>query len=287
MTRIACIGEAMIELSIFGDDAEVGVAGDTLNTAIYMRRCAPDLKVDYVTCLGDDPLSDRILRFIAAHGLGTEAIKIIPNGTPGLYAINTSPDGERSFTYWRSASAARQLFSDEKFSVLSDYDALYLSGISLAILPSEIRLSLVDWLKTYPGKVIYDSNYRPQLWEDQETARAVTADLWRRTDIALPSIDDEMHLFEETADQVAARFSGLQAVGALKRGGQGPMSIGSRVDQHYTRSSDIVDTTAAGDSFNGAYLAALLTGRPQAEALMAGHNMASKVIRYRGAIIPE
>ena len=64
MTSIACIGEAMIELSMAGDDAQLGVAGDTLNTAIYLHRAAPGITVDYVTCLGDDPFSARIHDFI-------------------------------------------------------------------------------------------------------------------------------------------------------------------------------------------------------------------------------
>ena len=76
MTRIACIGEAMIELSLVDDDAQVGVAGDTLNTAIYLHRSAPDMQVDYLTYLGDDPFSARIRSFIAAQGVGTRAIRV-------------------------------------------------------------------------------------------------------------------------------------------------------------------------------------------------------------------
>jgi 2-dehydro-3-deoxygluconokinase len=42
----------MVELAMQGDAAQVGVAGDTLNTAIYLQRSAPDFEVDYVTRLG-------------------------------------------------------------------------------------------------------------------------------------------------------------------------------------------------------------------------------------------
>ncbi|SLN32247.1 sugar kinase [Ruegeria meonggei] len=287
MTRIACIGEAMIELSITQADAQVGVAGDTLNTAIYAKRLAPDLEVDYITCLGDDPMSQRIFDFISDHGIGTSALGTIPGASPGLYAITTSEAGERSFTYWRSESAARKLFADCDFGVLAKYDALYLSGISVAILPHPVRLALLDWLAANPVKLIYDSNYRPKLWDSVEHARLVTSLLWQRADIALPSIDDEMTLFGETADQVIDRFANPTVVGALKRGEKGPLSIGQIVRQSYAPVAHVVDTTAAGDSFNGGYLAALLSGRSQEQALMAGHQMASVVVQYRGAIIPE
>ncbi len=287
MKRIACIGEAMIELSMDGSRADVGVAGDTLNTAVYMRRAAPSLSIDYMTCLGDDPFSNRIQDFIGAAQLGTQAINVIPGGSPGLYAITTTPDGERSFTYWRSAAAARQLFSDGNFDALSTYDAIYFSGISVAILPQEIRQSLINWLNQSDVTFIYDSNYRPRLWESQQIAQTVTRDLWKRADIALPSIDDEMALFNETEDEVAERFVQSAKQGALKRGASGPISLGETVTQEYPAAAKVVDTTAAGDSFNAGYLGALLTGKTQAEALMSGHMLAAKVVQHRGAIIPE
>jgi len=287
MTRIACIGEAMIELSLVDDDAQVGVAGDTLNTAIYLHRSAPDMQVDYLTCLGDDPFSARIRSFIAAQGVGTRAIREIAGASPGLYAITTTPEGERSFTYWRETAAARQLFADHDFSVLADYDAVYISGISMAILPHNVRLALIAYLETAPLQVIYDSNYRPRLWKNVDHARSITSAMWTRADIALPSIDDEMLLFDETASAVTARFQMHSGQGALKRGSEGPISIGTSAPQSYPAAPKVIDTTAAGDSFNGGYLAALLSGQTQAQALMAGHTLAAKVVQHRGAIIPE
>jgi 2-dehydro-3-deoxygluconokinase len=49
----------------------------------------------------------------------------------------------------------------------------------------------------------------------------------------------------------------------------------------------VVDTTAAGDSFNAGYLAAHLTGATDAEALQRGHAFARRVIGYPGAIVPK
>jgi 2-dehydro-3-deoxygluconokinase len=287
--RIACIGEAMIELAMAGTTAQVGVAGDTLNTAIYLHRTAPNLQVDYLTNLGDDPFSDQIKTFISGQGVGTHSITIVPGASPGLYAITTSETGERSFAYWRSASAARGMFQDSgtcDFDILSQYDAIYLSGISMAILPQAVRLALIDWLKDSDIQLIYDSNYRPRLWEDASTARLVTTAMWARADIALPSIDDEMELYDETADQVTARFENRQGAGALKRSELGPLSLGESVAQTYHAAQNVIDTTAAGDSFNGGYLGALLSGSSQADALMAGHNCAAAVVQYRGAIMP-
>lgn len=287
MTRIACIGEAMIELSMTGAQANVGVAGDTLNTAIYLRRSAPNVQVDYVTCLGTDPFSRQILDFIGEQDIGTQTIRMIEGASPGLYAIVTTPEGERSFTYWRSTSAARRLFEDGNFDLLKGYDAIYLSGISVAILPDSVRHGLLDWVKASGVRLIYDSNYRPALWENEAQARKVTTAYWAQADIALPSIDDEMALFGETEQMVEARFLAGQASGALKRGADGPLSLGSDVSQTYPPASSVVDTTAAGDSFNGGYLGAILSGQSQKSALMAGHTLASNVVQHRGAIMPR
>ena len=104
MKRIACIGEAMIELSMDGDQAHLAVAGDTLNTAIYLKRSLPDITVDYVTCLWQDMFSKRIVDFIAANDFGHSNIRRIADKSPGLYAINTAPDWERSCLLYTSPS---------------------------------------------------------------------------------------------------------------------------------------------------------------------------------------
>ena len=284
--RIACIGEAMLELSVQDNSAEMAVAGDTLNTAIYLKRNAPDCQVDYISRLGNCSFSHRIRDFISAQNVGVKAIEMRPDETPGLYAITTSDAGERSFTYWRSASAARTLFDTGDFGILSGYDTLYLSGISLAILPHAVRLAFLNWLGQSNVQLIYDSNYRPRLWDSTDHARQITRSMWYRADIALPSIDDEMALFDETAEQVEKRFTTFKGNGALKRGADGPISLGECVIQTYPPAAQVVDTTAAGDSFNGGYLAALFSGKSQAQALRAGHDLAAQVVQHRGAIIP-
>lgn len=291
--KVAAIGEAMIELSMDGDVADVRVAGDTLNTAIYLKRTAPALQVDYVTRVGTDAFSDRIVAAIADEDIGTHAIERDPDGRPGLYAITTDSAGERSFAYWRDSSAARMMFvtpSGPDFSVLETYDMIYTSAITLAIMPASSRAALIQWLQTFRrsgGRVVFDSNYRPRLWPDIDTARAAISAMWVLSDIALPSIDDEMALTGETADQVAARFVNLGRTGALKRGAAGPLCLETGTTADYPAAEAVIDTTAAGDSFNGAYLGALLTGKPQNEALVAGHVLAARVVGHRGAILPR
>ncbi len=297
--RIACIGECMIELTLPRDDgagSRVGFAGDTLNVAVYLKRAAPEAEVAYVTALGTDPLSERMLGFFAGEGIDTGLVERRADRVPGLYAISLDAKGERSFTYWRDSSAARTLFlppAEVTPERLAGFDLVYLSGITLAIMAPEARAALVAFLAGYRaggGRVAFDSNYRPRLWPDAATARREIGAFWESTDVGLPSLDDEMALFGEDGEAaVLARLAAAGvARGALKRGGAGPLPLGACGPlPRFAPAERVVDTTAAGDSFNGAYLAALMRGEAEADCLAAGHAMAAEVIGHPGAIMPR
>ena len=288
--KIACVGEVMIELLATRAGHDLGFAGDALNTSVYLRRSlSPEHSVAFVSVVGQDPLSDQMLDFISGHHVATDGISRHPELLPGLYAITTDENGERSFIYWRENSAARTLFQNG-FDELEDYDVILLSGITLAILPANVRDGLVDWLEKCSAQIVFDSNYRPRLWENADVARSTTERAWRSCDIALPSLDDELALFGDADEAgVLARLRGYGIKhGALKRGVSGPVSLASLDNETATFSmaTNVVDTTAAGDSFNGAFLGCYLSGGSATEAMRAGHVRALEVIGKRGAIVP-
>lgn len=306
--RILCIGEAMLELSFDdtanqNDGATVKYAGDTLNTAIYLQRLSQQsaitgTTVSYCTRVGTDALSSRMVDFIKSENIDVSATQSVSERTIGLYAISTDRSGERSFTYWRNESAAKTLFQENDetdFSVLEEFDVLYLSAITIAILPAKVRDALLQQLTMLRQNkniiVAFDSNYRPALWESQSVARSVIASFWKITDIALPSIDDEQDLFgdqDENTLLTRLKSYGINR-GALKRGAIGPLGLSEQactIKPADLPEVNVVDTTAAGDSFNAGYLAAILKGDTESDALLAGHQCAARVISHRGAIIP-
>ena len=136
MTRVACIGECMIELKqADGGLYSRGYGGDTLNTAVYLARLGAG--VDYITALGDNSLSDEMIAGWAAEGVGTTRVLRLPGKLPGIYMIQTDEKGERRFFHWRDNSAARSLMdlpdtSDILRSLMS-YDVVYLSAITLSL----------------------------------------------------------------------------------------------------------------------------------------------------------
>jgi 2-dehydro-3-deoxygluconokinase len=299
--HVAAIGECMIELAERGDGtAALGFGGDSLNTSVYLMRvgAGAGLSVDYVTALGDDPYSDAMLAAWRAEGIGTGLVTRLPGRLPGLHTIRTDEAGERSFYYWRSAAAARELLSAGEPERLAEalviYDLLYLTGITLSILDPTSRrhlLAIVDAARRAGARVAFDSNYRPRGWPEVASAREEMTTIYARVDIALPSLEDERALYGDTgAEAVADRLAGFGIPEIVVKDAAGPCLVRLGEDS-WTIPAEavgrVVDTSAAGDAFNAAYLAARLQGAAPDAAARAGHRLAATVIQYPGAIIPR
>lgn len=300
--NIAVIGECMIELSQKGDSLNRGFGGDTLNTAVYIARQVEDdqLKVHYVTALGTDSFSREMLTAWQKEGVETDLVQRLEDKLPGLYVIETDPTGERTFYYWRNDAAARYWLngpdSEALCEKLADFDYLYLSGISLAILSDDNRarlMALLNKCRGRGGKVIFDNNYRPRLWESKEQAQRAYMDMLSYTDIAFLTLDDEDLLWgKQPFEKVIAR---THAIGVsevvIKRGAESCIVSDCEAEEFeipavLLEKEKVIDTTAAGDSFSAGYLAKRLTGANAVESAQRGHLTASTVIQYRGAIIP-
>jgi 2-dehydro-3-deoxygluconokinase len=293
----ASIGECMVELSAAGEGLyRRGFAGDTLNTAWYMRALAPPerLEVRYVSAVGDDALSTEMADFIAAAGIDTAHLRRLPGKTAGLYMISLK-GAERSFTYWRDTSAAKLLAADPNAlaGALDGVRAAFFSGITLAILSPEHRLALIDALgrvRAAGGWVVFDPNVRRRLWPSDDALRAGLEAGYRAATVALPTFDDEQALFADASlDDQARRIAGYGVPEFVIKNGADASLVATgdvRVRVPALAAVEPVDTTGAGDSFNAGYLASRLAGLPPGEAALRGHQVAARVITVRGALMP-
>ncbi|MEH2484415.1 sugar kinase [Bradyrhizobium sp. AZCC 2230] len=306
MASVACIGECMVELrqaqggQSTGQSAgqggglfSRGFGGDTLNTAVYLARL--EVKVDYLTALGDDGMSEEMVAAWNAEGVGTRRVVRLPGKLPGLYMIQLDANGERQFFHWRDSAAARQLMSlpetDELLNSLMSYDIIYLSAITLSIYDAAGRDRLFAAIKRarlLGTRFVFDTNFRARGWPDRDVAREVFAAAFAVADIVLTSTEDLLALYPgESSEQLMARIPTPELVFRLAE----PVSLlrfpgGTSEVRAEPMTKPVVDTTAAGDSFAAAYIAARLGGSDSVEAAHAGHRLASLVICYPGAIIP-
>jgi len=297
LTRVICIGECMVELRAAGADAFArAYAGDAYNTAVYLKRSLPDAQVQFLTGTGDDAISRAMREAWHTEGIDDALAFIVNGGSPGLYLIENDAAGERRFHYWRSHSAARRWFAlleDRDETVLWGADVIYLSGISLAILSPAERTGAIELLRRvrpHVGRIAFDPNVRLALWETAQAAAATIEDALSIADIALPSTDDARLLFG--VDDPIEQIDRLQRTGvreiALTLGAGGCLIADGDVRTRLPapRVASIMDTSGAGDAFNGAYLATRLRGGSAAEAARSGLALGSRVVAHAGAVVP-
>lgn len=293
--RLLSIGECMVEMAPTAHgDYRFGIAGDTFNTAWYARQLlAEDWDVAYLSAVGTDTVSDRMMSLIEQAGINTEFIRRLPDCTVGLYLIQLR-DGERSFAYWRSDSAARRLANDPARleSALATAELIYSSGITLAILSPadrETLLSAIAAARSNGAIVAFDPNLRPGLWENAETMCQTIMAGASVSDILLPSFEDEATHFGDTSPaDTAQRYADAGAPLVIVKNGPGDIiSLAGGQTGSFTleQAETVVDTTAAGDSFNAGFLASHLKSGDLAAAIHAGAALAAQVIQKRGALV--
>jgi 2-dehydro-3-deoxygluconokinase len=295
MTKVACIGECMIELKqAEGDLFSRGYGGDTLNTSVYLARLG--VAVDYISALGDDSLSDEMIAGWIEEGVGTSRVARVKGKLPGIYMIQTDDLGDRRFFHWRESAAARSLMdlpeTDGMLDSLGTYDVVYLSAITLSIYSAQGRTKLIGALRRarkHGARIVFDTNFRASGWPDPDVARAVFDEAFAASDIVLAATEDLLPLYPDESDaQLMERIRCNETVLKLLR----PASIVrfedvSKEVRAEPVTQPVVDTTAAGDSFSAAYIAARLAGAEPVEAARAGHRLGGAVVCYPGAIIPR
>jgi len=295
--KMTVVGECMVELSGPDQAVRVGFGGDTLNAAIYAQRVAGSgISVGYITRLGSDTYSASMRRVWVEEGLDCAQVSMIEGRTAGLYAIETDGDGERSFTYWRGESPAKELFlghqTERELAALAQADLIYVTGITLAVLSSTGRSNLLYAMhgaKSRGAIVGFDANYRAGLWDSPEAAADAISDAYAASSIVFASDPEHLELFGEKDRGAISR--GLEKAGVsewVMRDGAEVISLssaGREFEMAVDPVAQPVDTTGAGDAFSGAYLARRLSGDEPRAAAQIAMAVSARVIQHAGAVI--
>lgn len=283
----------------FVQSVALGYGGDTFNVALYAARVGA--QAEFVTALGDDPLSAQLQQAWADEGVRSE-VHTMAGRLPGVYAIATQASGERSFYYWRSESAVRAWLSEDAdvgalLRVIGRPKILQLSMITLAIAGVRGRAVILEALQQMRSQgclIALDGNMRPVLWpRGLAEARSSFCEFVRHCDFVLPSVDDLRLLANDPAADTRALLDSLaSATNAELLVSDGRHGCHARRGaeswtRHPAHPCSVLDTTAAGDAFSGAYLGARVLERSHSVAIEWATRAAAIVIGHRGAVVPR
>ena len=293
MAQIILFGECMLELTGDGPTYHKSFAGDTYNTAVYLKRCSQKADVCYLTSVGKEPLSTELLTEMEKEQINTSLVQRSDDRHLGLYLVHTALSGERFFSYYRKDSAATQTFNKLTKKIPTP-EMFYFSGISIAILDDPQRdalFKLIGSLKTKGTRIVFDTNYRPTLWSDEARARQWTDTAYKAADLVFAGLEDHQLLYHHNSIlDVSAYMNDFTISRLVIKNGPGSVTVvanNKSLDVPITAvpSAEVVDTTAAGDSFNGAFIAAEMAGHSLTDTVLFAAQVASKVIKHKGAIV--
>jgi 2-dehydro-3-deoxygluconokinase len=292
MNSVLSIGECMLQLreERKGKFAQ-GFGGDSLNTAIYLSRLG--IKSSYLTALGDDEWSNDMLAMWQKEGIDTSLVRQVPGRMPGLYIIQNAASGERRFSYWRERSPAREIFDYDNQSLAQSFmqhEWIYFTGVTLSLYSAEGRALLFDYLQRANDAgawIVFDTNFRERGWPDLAEKDKAFRQAIEIADILFASHEDMQGIFGRAGE---AMFEIAKCVEKVLKLPDASARVVYRNHDEVAAPlpvKKVIDTTAAGDSFAAAYLAARIKNKPPLLAAADGHLLANAVIQHPGAILPR
>lgn len=289
MTDLWCLGEPLLEFNQQPDGRYLpGHGGDTSNCAIAAAR--QGASVGYLTRVGQDAFGQSFLELWDAEGVDTSCVESDPEAHTGIYFVTHNESGHQ-FSYFRAGSAASRM-TPQSFSAeaWSSAKVLHVSGISQAISNSacDTVFAALEQARSAGVRTSYDTNLRLKLWS-LSRARAVILEGVRGCDLVLPGLDDAALLLNtEDPDRIADEFLKLDVgVVALTLGAQGVLvATPEQRERLPGHSVAFVDATAAGDTFDGAFLAEWISGKTPFEAATYANAAAALSTTGYGAVAP-
>ena len=272
---IITIGESLIELT---SDVSLSMAesfnkyygGDTLATAVAARRLGS--KVGYITRVGCDHFKEFLLDSWQAEGLDISQVRLTGEFN-GIYLLARPKDGSKEFSYYRKKTAASKLsIEDISPEYFERADIFYTTGIaqSLSLSASEAVKKAYEVAKDKGLTTAYDPNYSPLITTPEEAKEAFDAVVQNVDILFLSATNDAPKLLDINSCEKAIKYFwdlGVNTVVIKSSKDKGYYTgYGGEIIFCKFYTSETVDTTSAGDAFNGGFLHAISSGYSPFEA---------------------
>ncbi|MGO4745878.1 ribokinase [Serratia quinivorans] len=262
--------------TVIGKQYKVAFGGKGANQAVAAGRSGADIA--FIACVGADDIGERVRQQLASDRIDTQPIEAIADSTTGVALIFVNADGENVIGIDAGANAA----------VTPDYLARYQQKVIDA---DALLMQLESPLETVIAASQLAKQHQTQVILNPAPARELPDALLAMIDMITPNETEAQRLtgIAVNDDNDAARASqvlhdkGIATViitlGSrgvwLSENGNGKLVPGFRVKA--------VDTIAAGDTFNGALVTALLEGKTMADAVRFAHAAAAIAVTRPGA----
>jgi fructokinase len=256
---IICAGESLIDMVSFRGEAEYTphVGGSNFNSSIALGRLGADTY--YFGAVSNDSYGE-LIESKLRHSKVKEDF-VIKTNRPTTLAYADVIDGIAEYTFVDEHSAGRLLDSSSLTPFLDGVKkakALLVGGISLQAEPC--GSSWQSFIEEVAGHlpIYFDANVRPDFIENKQAYLARFIELTHKVDILKISDEDYRYLFgAQDINEVSKSWldNGIKLV-ILTLGSEGSKVINGNGNKVFAESLkvDVVDTIAAGDTFNAGFL---------------------------------
>lgn len=272
---IITLGESLIE---FSGDERLSIAksldkyygGDTLAAAVAARRLGSS--VGFITRVGCDYFKEFLMDSWQSEGLDISQVKLTGDYN-GVYLLARPKNAPKEFSYYRKRTAATKLsIEDISESYFENAKIFYTSGIaqSLSLSVKEAVKKAYIVSKEKGITTAYDPNYSP-LITTLEEAKENFDDVINYVDILFLSDKNDIEKLMDvnSIDKIIKYFWDMEintvVIKSVQKGGYYTGYAGDIVFCPFF-APDVVDTTCAGDVFNGGFLHAVSSGFSPFEA---------------------
>lgn len=262
--------------TVIGKQYQIAFGGKGANQAVAAGRAGAD--ITFIACVGADDIGERIRQQLQQDRINTAPVETVADESTGVAMIFVNGEGENNIGIYSGANAAlTPARVAQHQQVIADADALLMQLES----PLESVLAAAKIARAQQTQVIL--NPAP--------ATALSDELLALIDIITPN-ETEAEILTGIAvksDEDAARAAAaLHAKGiatvliTLGRRGVWLSEQGNGV-RIPGFSVQAIDTIAAGDTFNGAFITARLEGVAMHDAVRFAHAAAAIAVTRPGA----